>query len=117
MNVKFRIREDHDGVNDPATTDNETYAGGPDVGEWEDLDVEGGISNDGPLIYAPRYWAMVEDKDNVLLDYYVEAEDAFGNIARSPIQHVWIAKATAAGEGARDCPVAREPPRPTTASP
>jgi hypothetical protein len=30
----------------------------------------------------------------VLIDYYVVAEDSLGNIKRSPIQHVWIGPAT-----------------------
>jgi len=101
--VTLRVRADADGANPLATTDNETYAGGPGVGAWEDLPMTAtaqpapaGVPAATRL--ATRYAATVAGRSDVLLDYYVEAEDAAGRVTRSPIQHVWIG-ANAGGPG------------------
>src|SRR5262249_2001404 len=39
---------------------------------------------------ALQYSAMITGQRNVLLDYYVEATDAKGNLTRTDIQHVWV---------------------------
>jgi len=43
-----------------------------------------------PTYRALRYSALITGQPEKLLDYYVEAADGAGNIARSPIQHVWV---------------------------
>ena len=41
-----------------------------------------------PTYRALRYGAMITGQQDALIDYYVEAVDGRGNIARSDIQHV-----------------------------
>ncbi len=101
--VELMIREDADGLNDPATSVNETYAGGGGVGPWlalpmnhrvmptdEPWDIPGVDLTVTPDHIADEYWLEVTGYSQVLLDYYIEAEDTLGNIKRSPIQHVWV---------------------------
>jgi len=108
--VELMIREDLDGVNDPATHDNELYAGGPEVGAATALAMNhrvmpldepwpmGGIDfSQLPDRIADQYWIHLTGHDQVLLDYWVEAEDAHGNVKRSPIQHVWVGEGGASG--------------------
>jgi len=88
-------RLDADGANDPATADNETYAGGPDVGGWQRLAMTG-ADLPTPLTdplpdYRARYWsAQIAGQEEVLLDYYVAAWDSLGNITRSIINQAYI---------------------------
>ncbi len=97
------IREDGDGANDPATHHNETYAGGADVGVWTSLTMTGRSFPAGepwdmpeidltelPIHIADQYWVRLTGYSDVLLDYYIEAEDSLGYVKRSPIQHVWV---------------------------
>ncbi len=90
--LKYRI--DNDGINDMATNHNETYAGGSDVGEWISINMDAEYinpqTNPAPLYKAHEYSAMITGLNDVLIDYYVEAKDIHGNIAKSIIQHVWI---------------------------
>ena len=101
--VKLRYRVDADGKNDPATDVNEVYAGGAGVGTWTDVAMnhrafpKGNVTNDpeidGSILpdeIADQYWVEVEGLSDVLVDYYVEAKDAKGRVARSPIQHGYI---------------------------
>jgi hypothetical protein len=101
--VELMIRTDLDGANDPATHDNETYAGGADVGSWQALpmahrDFPRAEPWDLPEVdftvlpdyIADQYWIGLSGYADVLLDYYVEAEDSLGHIKRSPIQHVYV---------------------------
>ncbi len=94
--VYLKWRVDADGVNPIGSIQNETYAGGPEVGPWTTTAMTctqlpsppGGIL---PATYqADRYAAMVTGQTNVLIDYYVEAVDGQGNLQRSPIQHVYV---------------------------
>ena len=108
--VELMIREDVDGTNDPDTHDNELYAGGPDVGAPTALAMNhrvmpldepwpmGGIDfTELPERIADQYWIHLTGYDQVLLDYWIEAEDAHGNVKRSPIQHVWVGEGGASG--------------------
>ena len=58
-------------------------------------------TNPMPELKAKEYSAQISDKHDVLLDYYVEAEDNNGNVSRSPIQHVWIGESYSSGGGSR----------------
>lgn len=101
VTLKYRI--DADGANPLESTQNETYAGGPEVGAWQDLPMTrrvfpaGNYLNDPaidffemPAYIADEYYVPVTGLRSVLIDYYVEAMDGKGTIARSPIQHVYI---------------------------
>ena len=43
-----------------------------------------------PTYIADEYYVQVTGLESVLIDYYVEAIDGKGVIARSPIQHVFV---------------------------
>ncbi|MEQ8210737.1 MAG: carbohydrate-binding protein [Lacipirellulaceae bacterium] len=93
VTLKYRI--DGDGFNPLDSTHNETYAGGAEVGDWisvsmnsSDVQPPGNITS--PTYRALRYGGMIEGLEDVLVDYYVEAVDGLGNVARSDIQHVYI---------------------------
>lgn len=108
--VELMIREDADGLNDPGTDDNETYAGGSDVGSWlvmpmnfrdfpDDEPWEMGNIDffELPAYIADQYWLHLTDYSEVLLDYFVEVEDNVGNIKRTPLQHVYVGTSTGGG--------------------
>jgi hypothetical protein len=117
VNVKVRI--DNDGVNTMANFQNETYAGGADVGNWITIPMTqrvlpktraalNALASNGDIDYVvfdPTYWPDPKVADyyflkitdnNVagfrgkLLDYYIEATDNRGNIHKSEMQHVWV---------------------------
>jgi len=99
----LKYREDVDGANPLATDQNETFAGGPEVGSWQTLPMNRraypatNIYNKPGLNYfelpqyiADHYSVAVTGLRSKLIDYYIEATDANGNVSRSAIQHVWI---------------------------
>jgi hypothetical protein len=103
IDLKYRI--DADGVNSTTSDQNETYAGGSEVGAWQTLAMtyrdfpEGNFFGDPAIDFsvlpdyiANEYYVHVTGLSEALLDYYVEAEDSLGHIKRSPIQHVWVGK-------------------------
>jgi len=103
--VVLKVREDLDGFNPIDNNDNELYAGGPSVGAWQTFAMnrrEGStfatnVFNNPeidffimPTHIADEYWYQVTGFNNVLLDYYVEAYDANGNVRKTDIQHVFV---------------------------
>lgn len=111
--VNLKIRVDADGVNSMASTDNETYAGGSEVGAWTTLamtkrelpntSVElNAASDNGQINYfvsppelADYYFSKIDESSlpgfkDKLLDYYIEATDSKGNVHKSEIQHVFV---------------------------
>lgn len=111
--VTLRVRVDADGINDLNTFENETYAGGPGVSEWTDIAMVkrelprepselNAAANNPEINYfitppelADYYYARIDSQSlpgfrGKLLDYYVEAVDALGNVSRSEIQHVFV---------------------------
>jgi hypothetical protein len=101
--LKYRV--DVDGRNATTDDDNEVYAGGAGVGEWQEIPMGSrqfptglptGYNNgqidffELPLHMPGHFSAKVEGLSGVLVDYYVEAVDGRGNVAKSPIQHVWV---------------------------
>lgn len=108
VSVALKVRRDLDGVNPLGSTQNETYAGGAEVGGWFSIPMERRVIDPGdnggnsqidffmqPTHIADHYWAKVTSADiaglgNSLLDYYVEATDTEGNIHKSCIQHVYV---------------------------
>lgn len=101
VTLKYRI--DDDGENSPFNIDNETYAGGPDVGPWNDIPMlsisRPSNTNPQPLKKAKEFYAMIDGMNEKYLDYYVEAIDSNNIIARSPIQHVWVGEFSGGGGG------------------
>lgn len=111
--VNLKVRLDNDGVNPLANNQNETYAGGSEVGPWisipmikrvlpktqTDLNAAANNSQINYFITPPEiadyYFAKITNSNvggfrGKLLDYYVEATDNRGNLARSDIQHVFV---------------------------
>jgi len=101
--VTLFVREDEDGINPLSDDANETYAGGPGVGVWVALPMtrrsvpkENVTGNPEisffiePRAIADYYFARVRGYRDRLLDYYVEAVDARGNVHKTDIQHVYV---------------------------
>jgi hypothetical protein len=112
--VTLRWRVDGDGVNPIASTQNETYAGGPEVGAWSSIamassDVPPPAGILAPTYRALRFGATIAGQENVLIDYYVESVDTNGNVSRSDIQHVWVGDGTPGGGGGGGVTVTPDP--------
>ncbi len=111
--ITLKVRMDNDGVNSMANNDNETYAGGGDVGPWNSLAMTKRVlpndrtslnaaANNGQIDYfitppvnADYYFAKITQSSlpnfrGKLLDYYIEAVDTRGNTNRTDIQHVFV---------------------------
>ncbi len=99
--VKLKYRLDLDGVNSPNNNHNETYVGGSDVTNWNELEMTGiditSRTNPLPLFKAKEFSATISGLNNKLVDYYVEAIDNLGNISKSPIRHLWVGNNTGGG--------------------
>lgn len=102
--VRLYWRTDKDGANPVSSFDNELYAGGDEVNDWNVEDITSSArwmpANPGPahIVPAPAYRARaysgrIEDQSDVLIDYFVEAIDATGNVSRSEIMHVYVGDA------------------------
>lgn len=97
-------RVDVDGFNPLDSIENETFAGGSEVGAWQTIPMNASAvpTPTGVLaasVKAKRYEAEIAGQSDVLIDYFVEVVDAQGNIARSDIQHVWVGNGTIGGGG------------------
>jgi hypothetical protein len=113
--IVVKARFDNDGVNTMANSQNETYAGGADVGSWQSIAMTkrelpntqsalNAAASNGQIDYfitpptngiADYYFAKFTDASAAgfrgkLLDYYIEAYDGRGNLSRSDIQHVFV---------------------------
>jgi hypothetical protein len=110
--VTLKYRLDDDGENPLADNANETYAGGPGVGAWQSLPMTrrafpaGNVFGDPgidffemPNAIADQWRAEITGVRSKLVDYYVEAVDARGNVRRSPIQHVWVGDGSGSNGG------------------
>ncbi|MCK4873410.1 MAG: hypothetical protein KAS72_11850 [Phycisphaerales bacterium] len=108
--VTLMYRVDDDGTNPLDSTQNDTYAGGPEVGSWQDVAMTfsdfpaGNFHNDPsidffemPMYIADQYYAEVTGLESVLVDYYIEAVDTKGSTKRSPIQHVYVGDGQGSG--------------------
>ncbi len=89
--VKLKYRIDLDGT---ISDDNFTYSGGSGVSSWQEIEMAGNLipslTNPHPLVKAKEYFAEINNFNNRLIDYYVEAIDSFDNIGKSEIRHVWV---------------------------
>ncbi len=120
--VTLRVRVDADGTNPLSSNQNETYAGGPETGAWVSIPMTrrelprtraalNAAAANGQIDYflptnevADYYFAKVTDERvagfrGKLLDYYIEAADARGNLHRSDIQHVFVEDDAGQGGG------------------
>ena len=106
--VVLKIRRDLDGANSMANNHNETYAGGSDVEGWISIPMTkralpntrtalNAAASNGQIDYfitpaaiADYYFAKVTQFRDALVDYYIEATDAKGNVSKSDIQHVYV---------------------------
>jgi hypothetical protein len=73
-NVTLKWRADADGTNPIASTQNETYAGGAEVGAWNSVpmsssDVPPPANILAPTYRALRYGGMITGQQNALIDY------------------------------------------------
>ena len=97
--VTLRFRTDADGRVDRA---NRLREGGG----WQSLPMTATATvshaDPAPRYVADTYTAEVAGLHDVLVDYYVEASDARGNVARSPIQHVYVGQVQGGGPGDPD---------------
>lgn len=114
-NIVVKVRKDNDGTNSTGNNQNETYAGGSDVGGWVSVPMTKRVlpntasaltaaANNSKISYfsqalspevADYYFAKITDSTlsgfrGKLIDYYIEATDARGNTSKSDIQHVWV---------------------------
>lgn len=102
QSVTLRWRVDADGENPLASIQNETFAGGAEVGPWQSVSMTAAVvpTPVGVLaadVKALRYGGMVTGQTDVLIDYYVEAVDSMGNVATSDIVHVWVGQTQGGG--------------------
>ncbi|MBL4591374.1 MAG: hypothetical protein JKY96_05385 [Phycisphaerales bacterium] len=100
--VTLHWRVDADGVNPLASIQNETFAGGAEVGAWQSQTMSSATvpTPSGVLVAtrkAKRYGAMIAGQTSVLIDYYVQATDTLGNVSNSDILHVWVGNGTGGG--------------------
>ncbi len=114
-NIVVKIRKDNDGTNPLGSNQNETYAGGGEVGSWVSINMTKRVlpqtatgltaaANNSQIKYFPEavspevadyYFAKINDSSfpnfrGNLFDYYIEATDGRGNVSKSDIQHVWV---------------------------
>ena len=111
--TRLKVRIDNDGTNSMASNQNETYAGGPEVGTWITIPMTkrllpnsqsalNAAANNSQINYfitppelADYYFAKVTEANlpgfkGKLVDYYVESTDTRGNVHKSDIQHVFV---------------------------
>lgn len=123
QSVVLKYRTDKDGVNATTNNHNETYTGGADVNAWTSVAMtrkatpKENVTGDPeinffmlPTAIADLCYASVTGLKDALVDYYVEATDAKGNVRRSDIQHVYV------GSGAVIVPVTGVTVNPTSAT-
>jgi Starch/carbohydrate-binding module (family 53)/Glycosyl hydrolase family 57 len=128
QSITLKWRTDNDGVrgiaNAGSNYENETYAGGAGVSAWNSVPMNrrampaGNVYNDPSIDFfvMPQYIAehasaTIAGQSDKLIDYYVEAVDARGNIRRSAIQHVYVGtgQSSGGGGGCNSGPVTTQP--------
>ena len=114
-NIVAKVRLDNDGTNPLASNQNETYAGGAELGSWVSIPMTKRVlpqtaaaltaaANNSKITYfegarspvvADYYFARIDNSSlpnfrGKLVDYYIEATDTRGNVSKSDIQHVFV---------------------------
>ena len=113
ITLKYRI--DNDGANPLDNNENETYIGGGSVGTWQPINMTardfpaGNIASNPEIDFfempdyiANQYYAEISGESEVLIDYYIEATDNFGNTFKTPIQHVYVGESNTGGNSGND---------------
>ena len=117
--VKLKYRTDKDGINPLTSNQNETYVGGIDVTDWQEITMTSkaiaSTTTTKPTYKADEYFAIIAGLKDTLVDYYIEAIDTKGNIARTFISHVYVGGANTGGGGTTG-DVTWLPTAPTTAN-
>jgi hypothetical protein len=103
QSVVLKYRTDNDGLNPLDNNENDTYIGGNGVSDWISITMtqkkfpKDNVTNNPnidffilPTEIADLCYAEITDLSEVLVDYYVEATDVFGNVFKTPIQHVYV---------------------------
>lgn len=124
QSVTLKYRIDQDGTNPLSSFQNETYAGGAEVGAWQNLTMSArpfpdwNFFNDGSINFfempqriADQYYVEVTGIREKLVDYYIEAVDNQGNVRRGPIQHVWAGDGQGGGNGNDAVEISPDPAR------
>lgn len=104
--LKYRV--DVDGENPLSSNQNETYAGGNEVGPWQSINMsmrvfpKTNVTNNPEIDFfvlpdyiANLYYAEITGLSDTLVDYYVEVTDVNGNVTKTPIQHVYVGTSSA----------------------
>jgi hypothetical protein len=112
QSVTLKYRTDNDGSNPLTNNENDTYSGGTGVSSWQSIAMtfrdfpEGNFTNNPDINFfimpdycADEYYAQITGLSEVLVDYYVEAMDNEGNIAKTAIQHVYVGVFNPGGGG------------------
>ena len=109
QSATLKWRKDLDGQWPMSSTQNETYAGGSEVGAWQSVAMTDdywppnkGSNVPDPVNRAKRYRGTVSGQSDALIDYYVEAVDGNGKTNRSNILHVWVGEQTGGSGGDGD---------------
>lgn len=110
VTLKYRI--DDDGVRSLNSAANDTYAGGPGVGAWQSVSMTarafptGNVYNNPTIDFfelpqqiATQYHTQLIGIRSKLVDYYIEAVDARGNVRKSAIQHVYVGDGSGGSPG------------------
>ncbi len=124
QSVTLKVRADLDGVNPMLSTQNETYVGGFEVGNWQNLPMSsrpfpaGNFFNDPsidffemPQVIADQYFVEISGVRDQLLDYYIEAVDGRGNLHKSDIFHVWVGDGNGSGGTGSSVETVPDPPQ------
>ncbi|MBC8385403.1 MAG: hypothetical protein H8E57_07785 [Candidatus Cloacimonetes bacterium] len=103
QSIELKYRLDSDGINPLTDNDNDIYSGGTGVGSWNSISMTERVFPTGnvtgnpdidffitPNYIANEYYAEITGLNNVLVDYYIEAADNYGNTKKTPIQHVYV---------------------------
>jgi hypothetical protein len=135
-NVNVKLRIDQDGYNPVNSNQNETYAGGGEVGGWTTIPMtkrtlpktrealNAAAANSQIDYFLPTnevadyYFAKIDDTSlpgyrGKLLDYYIEATDSKNNTHKSEIQHVFVADDGGANPNPTPTPTPTPTPDPT----
>jgi len=103
QSAELKYRVDYDGINSLDDNENDTYSGGSGVSSWYSISMsERTFPTDNitgnpeidffvlPDYIANEFYAEITELSDTLVDYYVEITDNYGNVNKTPIQHVWI---------------------------
>ncbi len=94
VKLKYRVSD-----SDVLINANFVYSGGT----WEEIEMTASdkpsLTSIQPVIKSKEYNAVINGLNNKMVDYYIEAKDNNGNIAKSPLKHVWIGNGTGGGGG------------------